>query len=127
MGYIAWRSYRVSDDVSTLIAHIHDALGHQLVCDLLLSQNVCCNVVRGDPGHLLGHVASFREVHRYRGILDRRQGDSDADRIDIVEFLVSVILIDRNEALWVAKTGRFRDGCHAGQRWNDERKLRLEN
>ena len=81
--------------MGSFIAHIHNALGHQLVGRLLLAENVRCNVFRGDSGHLLSHMACLREVHRHGCFLNRRQRDGDADCVDIVEVFVAVIFIDR--------------------------------
>ena len=112
--------------MGSLVTHVHDAFDPQLMRCFLSTQNVGSDVVCSNPGHLLGHMAGLWEIHRYRSIFHRWQGDGDTNGINVAESRVAVMLIDGNKSLRISKARRLRDGPDASQWWNDQRKRGLE-
>lgn len=101
---VARRTDRLERKVHPAIAHVKDAPGRQLSCGRVATLEARCQVSGRDPFHLLGHVPRPWEVGRDRGGVNRRESDGDADGVDVVGALMTVVALDRDETLTSARS-----------------------
>ena len=122
LGNVAGWPDRVGAHVGGLVAHVHDALHHQIMGCLLAAGNLGGDVAGGNPGHLFGHVAGLGKVHRHRRLLYRWQGNGNTGRIDFGKLRVSIVGVHRDEALGVGEASGIGHGADPGE-WRDDQRV----
>ena len=103
-GHIARRNLRDRNEGSTGVAHVGQADGVPGRAGVRFTAiQLVGDVVHDGSHHGLDHVTGFRRARGYRSGFNRRNGDTDTGRVDVLVGRVAMEFVHHDEAARVAQ------------------------